>query len=151
MMPRGELANRAQGHKIDWFNLVCFGAAEQIPFVDVEFITLQQHCVDLIIPEAIEYCAERNIDGDQESMIKAFVQQYEGHMMLAEFVSCHLDDHTNTLYVTVGLNVSRIDDEAEQYGLELLGQVEHFGPGTYQEFGKEYFHTPWLGVEGAVK
>ena len=151
MMPKGELANRAQGHKIDWFSLVCFGAAEKMPFVNVEFITLQQHCVDLIIPEAIEFCAEENLDGNQDEMIKAYVKDHNDQMMLKEFVSCFLSDHDNTLYVTVGLNVSRIDDEAEKYGLELLSQVEHFGPGVYQEFGKGYYYTPWMGIEGVVK
>ncbi len=142
IVQKGELAKRAQKHKIDWPGLVFLGYADKEPFVDVEFITLQQRCLDLVIPEAIEYCAELNIDGDQESMIQAYLLKNNRPAELKEFVSCFYATHNDTLYVTVGVNVSEINDEAEEYGFELLQQVTKFESGVYQEFGNSSTFKP---------
>ena len=129
-------------HKIDWPGLVFFGSAEHLPFVDVEFVTLKQHCIDLVLPEAIQYCAEQNISGDQESIIKAYILTHNEPMQLKEFVSCRYSSYFEKLVVEVGLNVEKIDEEAEDRGLDLLGQVEKFKHGLYQEFGNEYKFVP---------
>lgn len=139
---------RAQKPNIDWPGLVFFGSAEEFPFFDIEFVTLKQRAADIVVPDAIIYCAEKNIHGDQEVLIRKYLLDHDEPITLKEFVCCHYrDDIDGKLRITVGVDVDVIDDEAEQKGLDLLAQMDTFNPGTYREFGtKEHTFTPWEAV-----
>lgn len=146
LLPEGELTKRAKRHKIDWPGLVFMAAADQEPFVDVEFVTLAQHAVDMITPDAIAWATEQNLNGDQDALIKRYLKDVGCAVGLHEFVSVQLGGLTTGIQVRVGLAVDKIDDEAVDYGLELLGQVSKFEPGMFKEFGKSYLVSPEDGL-----
>lgn len=142
LLPEGELAKRAKKHKIDWPELVFHAAAENEAFDDVEIITLQQHCLDSIIPSAVEYCANENIRGDQDTMIAAYISKHNETVLLREFVSTHINPWLQRRYITVGVNRSKIDDDAVDHALTLLEKIKSFESGDYVEFGKSYDFIP---------
>lgn len=143
LLPEGELARRANKHKIDWPGLVFQASADNEPFVDVEFVTLKQHCLDIVMVDAVEHCTDQNIHGDQDKMLQSYLFEHHREVFtLREFVSCHYHNHTQKLHVRVGINVDKIDDISEDYGLSLVEKVDDFSPGAFYEFGKLYSFKP---------
>lgn len=146
LLQEGELAKRAHKHKIDWPGLVFMAAADKEPFVDVEFVTLAQHAVDMITPEAIAWATDQNLHGNQDALIKRYLKDVTGAVAVHEFVSCQVGGLMTGLQVRVGLAVDKINDEAVDYGMQLLGQVSKFEPGLFKEFGKAYVVNPAEGL-----
>ena len=142
ILPEGELAKRAKKHNINWPDLAFFASAEEEPFVDVEVITLQQHCLDNVIPDAIEFCSEQNIRGDQDTLIAAYIAEHNDPTPYREFVATHHDPYLQKMYITVGVNKSTIDDDAIDHALTLLEKIDSFNGGDYIEFGRASIFTP---------
>lgn len=135
ILSKNELAKRTSKYQIDWPELVFYAEAENEPFVDVEFVTLKRHCVDLCITEELLQLPINLAFADIDRRIEDKLKSIETATVY-EFVDGWYNDYSKKYHVQVGINVDTIDDEAVDYGMSLLTQVEEFTSPFHVELGK---------------
>jgi hypothetical protein len=119
---------------------VFYAESEQQPFVDVEVVTLKQHCLDLIIMEVA--MREQVTDTNVDDKIRRHIYRTKEPISAREFVSGWYGNLSQTYHVQIGVNVQKINDDAVDYGMHLLSQIESFDNHLYQPFGRPWYFSP---------
>ena len=128
-MSKGELKTLANQKNL-LADLTLFAEREQEAFSDVEIITLKQHLRDLASEQAC-----REMDASLINCLTTVIARVDD-LVQTEYTSAKEFIVITQDSIQIGVNKSIIDDNAIDYALSLLLQIETFNPGDKHEFGK---------------
>lgn len=116
-------------------------AADNEPFTDVEVITLKQHCRDIHTSDAFTQGVHENKinNNHPDSYLQKYFNSRTTPEVYYEFVKVRTYPET---HVIVGVDRELIDDEAIDYALTLLEQIDSFSEPSYTEFGAAVLIVP---------
>lgn len=138
-LPEKHLSWKSDQSRFDWPDMTFFAAAEDIPFQDVEVVTLKQHCRDRNTEEAFSNSMEMDLL-NVDKWLARYLDELEPQTF-REFVQVRREPRQGPR-VTVGVNADIVDDDMMDYALTLLEQVEDYTtPGVY-EFGNSVTINP---------
>lgn len=116
---------------VDWSKLITHSGFDDEPQTNVNVTTLYSHCEQEASSKAYEqYIDEKRQDPNHSpARYYQLVEQLMPHTSSKEFVKIY-EDH-----VEVCVDRDQIDDDAIDYALSLLLQVDTFTVGKRIEFG----------------
>ena len=127
-MSRGQLQTLANQKNL-LTELTLFAEAEQETFSEVQIITLKQHLKDLATEQAVDEMNASCVNCFTTMINRSDDLVQTKYTSAKEYVLITEDS------IEIAVNTTIIDDDAIDYALSLLLQVETIQPGEKYEFG----------------